>query len=67
MLKGFSRDMANNNLWFIFPCGGNGVNLDTLYLRDQKDGLGQEVSKLVSMMNDINPIKTPPVKLFLRL
>jgi len=27
------------------------MNLDTLYLIDQKDGLGQEFSKLVSMMN----------------
>ncbi|WP_285289926.1 hypothetical protein [Bacillus sp. ISL-75] len=43
------------------------MNLDTLYLIDQKDGLGLEFSKLVSMMNDINPIKTPPVTLFLRL
>jgi hypothetical protein len=67
MLKGFSREMANNDLWFIFPYGGYGVNLDTLYLIDQKDGLGLEFSKLVSMMNDINPIKNPEVKLFLRL
>ncbi|WP_335437943.1 hypothetical protein [Neobacillus drentensis] len=50
MLKGFSRDMANNTWWFIFLYGGYGVNLDTLYLIDQKDGLGLEVSKLVSMM-----------------
>jgi hypothetical protein len=64
MLKGFSRDMANNNLWFIFPYGGYGVNLDTLYLIDQKDGLGLEVSKLISMMNDIIPIKNPRLNYF---
>jgi hypothetical protein len=40
------------------------VNLDTLYLIDQKDGLGLEVSKLVSMMNDINPIKNPRLNYF---
>ncbi|WP_374102965.1 MULTISPECIES: hypothetical protein [unclassified Bacillus (in: firmicutes)] len=27
------------------------MNLDTLYLIDQKDGLGLEFSNLVSMMN----------------
>jgi hypothetical protein len=32
--------MANNNWCIIFPNGGIEMNLDTLYLIDQKDGLG---------------------------
>jgi hypothetical protein len=43
--------MANMNGCIIFPDGGNGMDLDTLYLIDQKDDLGLEFSKLVSMMN----------------
>ena len=35
----------------LFQMGGKRMNLDTLYIINQKDGLGLEFSKLVSMMN----------------